>query len=161
MGSFLPHLTIPVSGMSAQRLRMEVIGHNVANATTTRTESGEPFRRQVTLFNEVRGFRNIDVRDRNRPFGEILRMTREQRREIAANRGVVVQAVIEDTETPFTPVYDPTHPHANEDGYVLMPNVDIAEEQTDFLAASQSFLNNLAVYDTMTNLAQRVLSMGR
>jgi flagellar basal-body rod protein FlgC len=108
---------------------------------------------------EVRGFKNIDVTRRDRPFGEILKMTREERRELAINRGVQVTAVLEDTDTPFTPVYDPTHPHANEEGYVLMPNVDVAEEQMDFLAASQSFLNNLAVYDMMTTIAQRTLSM--
>ncbi|MCL1881722.1 MAG: flagellar basal body rod protein FlgC [Oscillospiraceae bacterium] len=160
-GSFLPHLTIPVSAMSAQRLRMDVIGHNVANASTTMTEAGEPFRRQITTFSEVQGFRNIDARRRDRAFGEILNMTLAERRELNTNRGVQVFAVVRDHQTPFTPVYDPTHPHANEEGYFFMPNVDVAEEQMDFLAASQSFLNNLSVYNTLTSLAQRSLTMGR
>jgi flagellar basal-body rod protein FlgC len=158
--SFLPHLTIPVSGMSAQRLRMEVISHNITNAATTMTESGEPFRRQLTLFGEVRGFKNVQARQRNRPFGEILNMTLEQRRELNTNRGVQVFAVVKDEETPFTPVYDPAHPHANEEGYVMMPNVDVAQETMDMMAAQVSFLNNVAVFDTLTNLANRALSMG-
>jgi flagellar basal-body rod protein FlgC len=161
MGSFLPHLSVPISGMTAQRLRMDVIGHNINHATTTMTESGEPYRRQITLFSEPQEFKNIQARRRDRPFGEILNMTLAERREIKQNRGVQVFAVVQDTQTPFTPVYDPAHPHANEDGYVLMPNVDVAEEQMDLLAANHSFFNNLAVFDTLTSLVTRTLSMGR
>jgi flagellar basal-body rod protein FlgC len=157
--------------MAAQRLRAEVIGHNIANASTTMTEAGEPFRRQITLFSEVQGLKNIDVRRRTtlsvpsgeggRQFGEILNMTLAERRELIRNRGVQVTAVLKDYETPFTPVYDPSHPHANEEGYFFMPNVDVAEEQMDLLAANVSFLNSLAVFDTMTSMATRALSMGR
>jgi len=161
MGSFLPHLTIPVSGMAAQRLRLDVIAENVAKANVTMTESGEAYRRQITLFGEPQRFKNFNVNDRSRPFGEILKMTLAERRELRRNPGVEVTAVLKDYDTPFTPVYDPTHPHANEDGYYFMPNVDVAEEQMDALAAHQSFLNNVAVFDTLTSLATRALSMGR
>jgi flagellar basal-body rod protein FlgC len=156
---FMPSLNIPVSGMTAQRLRLDVISQNVANAITTRTDDGGPYRRQITLFNEVRGFSNVDT-TRNRRFGEIFEMTLSQRRA-QRNQGVHVTAVIKDEQRPFTPVYDPTHPHADERGYYYLPNVNVAEEQLDSMAATQSYLNNLAVYDTLVSMAQRTLSMGR
>ncbi|MCL1832169.1 MAG: flagellar basal body rod protein FlgC [Oscillospiraceae bacterium] len=161
MGSFLPHLTIPTSGMSAQRLRMEVIGHNVANASTTMTETGEAFRRQITLFQEVRGLKNVEMDIRKRKFGDVLNLTLAERREKTTNRGVQVQAVLKDYETPFTPVYDPTHPHADEDGYYYMPNVDVAEEQMDYMAAQQSFMLNYSVFNSLASLASRSLTLGR
>ncbi|MCL2037211.1 MAG: flagellar basal body rod protein FlgC [Oscillospiraceae bacterium] len=159
--AFMSQLNIPVSGMTAQRLRMEVIGENVAKAQVTQTEAGGPYRRQITLFSEIRGYKNVNT-SRNRRFGEIFEMTLAQRRE-QRNAGVQVAAVLklEDEDSPFIPVYDPTHPHADEDGYYYLPNVDVAEEQMDSMAASQSYLNNLAVYDTMVSMAQRTLSMGR
>jgi flagellar basal-body rod protein FlgC len=150
--------------MTAQRLRMDVIAQNIANAITTETEAGGPYRRQVTLFGEGQKFRNIaDVRER-RPgsvnFGEILSMTLAERRQLR-KQGVDVMAVIKDDNRPFTPVYDPTHPHADEDGYYWLPNVDVAEEQLDLMAATHSYNNNIAVYDTLVGMAQRTLSMGR
>jgi len=157
--AFLSHLNVPVSGMTAQRLRLDVIAQNVAGATITRTESGEPYRRQITLFNEARSFKNIEL-GRKRQFGEIFKKTLNERRELR-NKGVEVMAVVKDMETPFIPVHDPTHPHADENGYYYLPNVDIAEEALDRMAATNSYFNNLAVYDTLVSMAQRTLSMGR
>ncbi|MDR0223364.1 MAG: flagellar basal body rod protein FlgC [Oscillospiraceae bacterium] len=155
---FLDHLNVPVSGMTAQRLRMEVIGQNVANATTTMTEDGGPYIRQITLFNEARTFKNVKARRSG--FGEIFSKTLAERREMKY-QGVLVTAVVKDEQTPTTPVYDPSHPHADEDGYYYLPNVDVAEEQMDAMAASQSYENNYAVYDTLVAMAQRALSMGK
>jgi flagellar basal-body rod protein FlgC len=159
MGSFLSRLAIPVSGMTAQRLRMDVIGQNINNATTTMTEAGTPYRRQVTFFNESRTFQNINT-NRRRNFGEVLNLTLEERRQMR-DKGVMVTAVIklEDEDSPFTPVYDPAHPHANEDGYYFLPNVNVAEEQYDLMAATQSYQHNLAVYDTMVQMTRRAISM--
>ncbi|MCL2070740.1 MAG: flagellar basal body rod protein FlgC [Oscillospiraceae bacterium] len=159
--AFLSHLNTAVSGLTAQRLRMDVISQNIANATTTETEEGGPYRRQVTLFGEVKEFKNINI-GRNRRFGDILNMTLAERRELK-NGGVQVAEVrkLEDEDSPFTPVYDPTHPHADEDGYYYLPNVDVAEEQLDLMAATHSYLNSLAVYDTLVQMAQRTIAMGR
>jgi len=159
--AFLSHLNTPVSGMTAQRLRMGIIGENIAKATVTETEGGGPYRRQVTLFNEIKGFKNIPSRQ-NRQFGDVLKMTLSERREIKS-QGVQVMAVLkqENEDAPFKPVYDPTHPHADENGYYYLPNVDIAEEQLDMMAATQSYSNNIAVYDTLVSMAQRTLTMGK
>jgi len=159
--AFLSYLNVPVSGLTAQRLRIDVIGQNIANALTTETESGGAYRRQITLFSEIRDLKNIDTgRNHKRQFGEILAMTLEERRA-TKDKGVQVLAVVKDQQTPLTPVYDPTHPHADEDGYYYLPNVDLAEEQLDLIAATHSYQNNLAVYDTLMQMAQRTLSMGR
>lgn len=156
--SFLGYLGIPVSGMTAQRLRLEVIGENIAKSDITRTEDGGPYRRQITLFGEDKTFKNFDVR--KRVFGEVLNKTLEERREMKY-KGVVVASVVRDEETPLIPVYDPTHPDADEDGYYYKPNVDVAEEELDAMAATQSFDNNYAVYQTMVSMTQRALSMGK
>ncbi|MCL2633529.1 MAG: flagellar basal body rod protein FlgC [Oscillospiraceae bacterium] len=157
--AWLEHLNAPVSGMSAQRLRLDVITQNINNATSTMTESGGAYVRQVTLFNEAKSYKNIDVHSRRRSFGEILNMTLAERREVKYN-GVLVTAVVKDTNRPLKPVYDPTHPHADEEGYYYLPNVDVAEEQMDALAASHSFNASAAVYDTLVSMAQRALSLG-
>jgi len=156
--AFLESLNIPVSGMTAQRLRMEVISENVAKATVTRTEDGTPYRRQITLFGESKDFKNFNVR--KHAFGEILNKTLAERRE-QKYKGVLVTAVVRDEQTPLTPVYDPSHPDADEDGYYYLPNVDVAEEEYDAIAASISFDNNYAVYQTMVSMAQRALSMSK
>jgi flagellar basal-body rod protein FlgC len=157
--AFLSRLNTPVSGMTAQRLRVDVITENVAKATVTRTEDGGPYRRQMTLFAEAREFANVNTR-RPRQFGEIFEKTLAERRQLR-DKGVLVAAVLKDEQTPFTPVYDPSHPHADEDGYYYLPNVDIAREQLDLMAATQSHANNLAVYDALVSMTQRALSMGR
>jgi len=156
--AFMSRLDVPISGMTAQRLRIDVITENIAKSTITRTESGEPYRRQITLFSENRGFKNIDT-SRRRQFGEVFEKTLAERRQVR-NKGVLVHAVLKDEETPFKPVYDPSHPHADENGYYWMPNVDLIEEQLDLMTATQSYTNNLAVYDTLVQMTQRAMTMG-
>lgn len=74
--------------------------------------------------------------------------------------GVLLTKIVED-ETPPTPVYDPTHPDADEDGYYYLPNVDVAEEQIDMLAATQSYTANLTIFNSMKSLAQKALTIGQ
>ena len=105
--AFLSSLNIAASGMAAERLRLDVISQNVANAKTTRTEDGTPYKRQVVLFSENKGFNSV------------LEETIAKRKEKIAggvpantvtatkNNGVLVTEIVED-ETPLTPVYDPT-----------------------------------------------------
>ena len=167
---FLNNLDIAVSGMSAQRLRMDIISQNINNATTTRTADGTPYRRQVVVFAEDDGYKNLGIRefiDRkvrhlpgdNTSFSSVLEMTLSQRRERATN-GVVVTRIWEDP-TPFTPVYDPTHPDADEDGYYYLPNVDVEEEQLDALPATNAYNASLTIFNSMKTMAQRALTIGR
>lgn len=167
---FLNNLDIAVSGMSAQRLRLDIIAQNVQNATTTRTSDGTPYRRQVVVFSEDDGYKNLGIREfidrkaRNLPaaktgFGSVLEMTLAQRRE-RGTHGVVVTEIWEDP-TPFTPVYDPSHPDADEDGYYYLPNVDVEEEQLDALLATNSYTANLTIFNSLKSMAQQALTIGR
>jgi len=160
--AFLSYLDISVSALAAQRLRTEVIQHNVANAHTTRTENGGPYRRQVVVFSEQKPFRNMRLgRDpiNNNNFGSMLEMALAQRRERQL-AGVTVTRIVEDP-TPFTPVYDPTHPDANEEGYYYLPNVDIQEEMMDVMAATRAYEANLTIFDELKSMASRALTIGR
>lgn len=168
--AFLSNLDIAVSGMSAQRLRMDIIAQNIANATTTRTSDGTPYVRQCVVFSEKTEYDNISVKDfvqrrsqslatEKSGFGSVLEMTLSQRRE-RGGAGVVVSEIVED-ETPLTPVYDPSHPDADEDGYYYLPNVDVEEEQMDALAASNSYDANLTIFNSMKSLAQKALTIGK
>jgi flagellar basal-body rod protein FlgC len=160
--AFLSQLDISVSALAAQRLRTEVIQHNVANANTTNTGDGTPYRRQVVVFGENRPFRNLQVgREpiQSRSFGSLLEMTMAQRRERQL-AGVLVTRIVEDP-TPFTPVFDPTHPDANEEGYYFRPNVDVAEEIMDMMATTRAYEANVTIFEELKNMAARALTIGR
>ncbi len=139
--AFLKSLDISASGMTAQRLRMDIIAQNVANANTTRTEDGTPYRRQMVVFEEAKEFRNV------------LRSKAK-----LEYKGVLVSQVVED-ETPLTPVYDPTHPDADETGYYYMPNVDLTVENIDHLAATRSWEANKAVFDAVKTMASKAMTI--
>ena len=167
---FLNNLDIAVSGMSAQRLRLDIISQNVTNATTTRTSNGTPYRRQVVVFTADEGFDNLSIKEfirrkaRGIPsedtgFSSVLEMTLAQRRE-RSGHGVVVSEIWEDP-TPFTPVYDPSHPDADEDGYYYLPNVDVEEEQLDALLATNAYNANLTIFNSMRSMAQQALNIGK
>ena len=158
--AFLSSMNISASAMAAERLRLDVIAHNVANAKTTRTEDGTPYRRQVVLFRENKGFDSV--------LDEVIAKRKQQIQTgivggplyAAKNKGVLVTEIVED-ETPLTPVYDPTHPDADEDGYYYLPNVDVAEEQIDMLAATQSYTANLTIFNSLKTLATKALTIGQ
>ena len=137
--AFLSSLNIAASGMAAERLRLDVISQNVANAKTTRTEDGTPYRRQR----------------KEKIAGGVPANTVSATK----NKGVLVTEIVED-ETPLTPVYDPTHPDADENGYYYLPNVDVAEEEMDAMAATRSYEANLAVLNAVKSMAQTALSIG-
>lgn len=167
---FLSSLDISLSGMTAQRLRMDIISQNISNAMTTRTEDGTPYVRQMVVFTEDSGFDNLSVKDyvqrktqslvnNSTPFGNVLQMTMAERQQ-HSGKGVVVTEIVED-DTPLTPVYDPTHPDADEDGYYYLPNVDVAEEQYDWIEASNSYTANLTIFNSMKKMAQQALTIGQ
>lgn len=162
--AFLSNLDIAVSGMIAQRTRADVIAQNVANAETTRTENGGPYVRQVVVFSENKS------RDNDHEslitFKTVLGEKLNEMKGLAwkggteKQEGVLLTEIVED-ETPPTPVYDPTHPDADEDGYYYLPNVDVAEEQIDMLAATQSYSANLTIFNSMKSLASKALTIGQ
>lgn len=145
--SLFQSFNINASGMTAQRFRMDVISENVANVNTTRTEDGTPYRRKVVTFREK------DVT----PFSKVLNNTREA----YTGNGVKVSSVKEDTESDYIKKYDPSHPDADEDGYVSYPNVNIVTEMTNMIDASRSYEANVTAFQTSKAIAMKGLELGK
>jgi len=146
MGYF-SSLNIGATGLTAQRLRMDTISQNIANANTTRTENGTPYRRKVVVFEE---------KSSNTPFSEYLNQSSKQ----IVSGGVRVARIIEDN-TPFKRVYDPGHPDADEDGYVEMPNVDVLTEMINMISATRSYEANVTSINTTKSMAMKALEIGK
>jgi len=132
------------SGMTAERLRLDVIANNLANARTTRTAEGGPYRRQRVVF---------AARER-RDFLAMLS------REPLPGHGVRVVGIAHDNAPPRL-VWDPYHPDAGEDGYVRMPNVDVVTEMVDMISASRAYEANATVIQAAKVMAQAALEIGR
>lgn len=145
--SLFQSFNINTSGMTAQRFRMDVISENVANVTTTRTEDGTPYRRKIVTFQE----KNVT------PFSRVLQNTREA----YIGNGVKVSEVKEDTNSDFIMKYDPSHPDADENGYVSYPNVNIITEMTNMIDASRSFEANVTAFETSKAMALKGLELGK
>lgn len=144
--SFLQGLEIAATGLRAQRLRMNVASSNMANVDTTRTANGQGAyrRKQVSL-------RSAPIAPSAETFSTSLNQ---------AIRGVQVEGITEDTQTPMRLVFDPGHPDANAEGYVEKPNVNMLEEVVDMMTASRSFEANATAFDTLKKMAQRALQIG-
>jgi flagellar basal-body rod protein FlgC len=135
------------SGLSAQRVRMDVVASNVANLETTRTPDGEgPYHRQVVRFAAA---------SENMPFADIVSRFTGQ-----PQGGVVLTQVQEDTTTPTRQVYDPSHPDSDEEGLVEMPNVNLISEMTDLTSANRSYQANVTVLNALKQMALRALDIG-
>lgn len=145
--SFLNSIDVSASGLTAQRLRLDIISQNIANVNTTRTEDGGPYRRKAVIFEQRRA---------QRPFSKILSDTTEN----MAQGGVRVSRIEEDNR-PFELAYDPNHPDANEEGYVAMPNVNIVEEMVNMISASRSYEANVTAMNSMKSMASKALEIGR
>ncbi len=144
--SFFNSMNVSATGLTAQRLRMDTISQNIANVNTTKTKEGGPYRRKVLLFEE----------QTNLNFEHILNGTMENYQ----GTGVKVSKIIEDTK-PLKRVYDPSHPEADDDGYVLMPNVDTVEEMVNMISASRSYEANVTAMNATKSMALKALEIGK
>lgn len=147
MGYF-SSLEIGASALTAQRLRMDTISQNIANANTTRTEKGTPYRRRLVVFEE---------RTPNVPFSEYLS---KSSKDTYIGSGVRVAKIMEDS-TPFKKVYDPGNPDADSEGYVQMPNVDIITEMVNMISATRAYEANVTSINTSKSMALKALEIGR
>lgn len=145
--SFLSSFDISASGMTAERQRLDIASENIANSETTRTASGEAYRRKMVVLEEVP---STSFRTR---FNSLLNRT-------ASKGGVKVTQIIED-QRDLNPVYNPDHPDANEEGYVMMPNVDLVKEIVDGMAATRAYEANITAFNAMKLMAQRALDIGK
>lgn len=137
------------SGMSAERLRMDVISNNIANVNTTRTPEGTAFRRKYVVF-EPRTENTSET-----SFSSVFADEMEK-------PGSGVRAVsIENDDSPFSLKYDPGNPDANADGYVQMPNVNIVAEMTDMITASRAYEANVTAVSSAKSMAMKTLDIGK
>lgn len=145
--SFLSSFDISASGMTAERQRLDIASENIANSETTRTASGGTYRRKMVVLEEVpsTSFRT--------KFNRLLNRT-------ASKGGVKVTEIVED-QRDLNPVYNPDHPDANEEGYVMMPNVDLVKEIVDGMAATRAYEANITAFNAMKLMAQRALDIGK
>ena len=134
--------------MSAERYRMDIISQNIANANTTRTADGTPYRRKVVTFAE---------KNSHTPFSRVLNSARDK----YSGDGVKVDGVFEDTQTDMTMVYDPSHPDADENGYVMYPNVNIITEMTNMIDASRAYEANSTAFNATKAMAMKGLEIGK
>ncbi len=136
------------SGLTAQRYRMDIISENIANANTTRTADGTPYRRKVVTFAE---------KNSHTPFSRVLNSATDR----YSGNGVKVDGVYEDTKTDLTMVYDPSHPDADESGYVTYPNVNIITEMTNMIDASRAYEANSTAFNASKAIALKGLEIGK
>jgi flagellar basal-body rod protein FlgC len=151
--SFWRSLKISSAALYAQRLRMDVISNNVANAETTSVngQKGVPYQRQDVVF----------TTDGKPTFlANLMLVNRRLGEKGVQLDGVKVSKLVTD-ETAGPRVYDPTHPDAGADGYVNYPNVNLAVEMTNMLSATRSYEASLSVVDQARAMAQKALEIGR
>lgn len=137
---------ISASGMTAERFRIDTIAQNIANVKTTRTEDGTPYRRKIVTFQE---------KDQT-PFSKYFKSAQAN----AVGNGVKVISVKEDTETDLMMVYDPAHPDADDNGYVMYPNVNVVTEMTNLIDATRAYEANTTAFNATKSMVQAALKIG-
>ena len=143
---FFSSMRISASGMNAQQTRMNTISSNLANAETTETEAGGPYKRRDPVYTAI-----VD----RETFGEILAGQLDEHAQ-----AVQVTEIQEDTR-PARLVYNPKHPHANAEGYVAMPNVNPVEEMANMISATRSYEANVTALNAAKSMAMRALEIGK
>lgn len=140
---------ISASALTAQRLRMDIISSNIANAETTRASvvdgKAVPYRRKLAVLETTQPD----------SFSNILHSQMG-----GGSEGVKVKAIIDDS-SPLKPVYNPSHPDADVNGYVYMPNVDVTKEMVDMLSASRSYEANVTMLNASKSMVVKALEIGR
>ncbi len=143
----LNSMNISAAGMSAQRTRMDVIAENIANAESTHTRAGGPYRRRQVVFETI---------SPQQPFSSVFNSAFQPGSQLSVKAAAIVQ-----DKKPFREVYDPSHPDANARGMVQMPNVNPVEEMVDMNAASRSFEANVTTMEASKRMFLKSLELLR
>jgi len=144
--NLIPGIDSAGSALSAERVRLNVVANNIANASTTHDINGKVYRRQMVVFESV--------------LAQQAAGSQVSGSGTAAGNQVRVREIMEDPR-PSKSVYMPGHPDANEQGMVPMPNVNIAEEMVDMITASRSIEANVQVITTAKQMMQRAMEIGK
>src|SRR3954466_6781171 len=143
--SLFTSLSVSASGMGAQRTRAELLVENLANAETTRTPNGGPYRRKDVVFESA---------DVEAPFSSVFEA------QVNAAGGVAVSEIVTDTRDPERR-YLPGHPDADQDGYVAFPRVSAAEDMVDLMGATRTYQANVAAIAAVKDMIQRSIDLMR
>jgi flagellar basal-body rod protein FlgC len=159
--SFLNSFDISGYGLSAQRVRVNTISQNIANAQTTRTEEGGPYRRKEVVFKSVDFDDILSLNMSEDSFLEDANQIDDKDNQLFANppiEGVVVDKVVRD-DAPFKLRYDPSHPDADKNGYVSLPNVNPVIEMADLVEATRAYQANVAAYQSFKSITQSAIDL--
>ncbi|MCF6460552.1 flagellar basal body rod protein FlgC [Clostridium sp. Cult3] len=143
--SMFDSINISASALTAEKTRIDIISKNMANVNTTRGTGGLPYRRQMVVFEEDK-----------KPFSAYL----EKYSNKFNGEGVKIREVVED-DTPFRLVYEPGHPDADENGYVMLPNVDMVKEMVDMIDAQRAYEANITAMNASKSMLMKALEIGR
>lgn len=145
-------IEVAASGLLAQRIRMDVIANNIANAQTTRTADGGPYRRRGVVFEAVGGSTQ----------GSFSKVLDEEKRGKILGAGVQIKEILEQQgDEAFIQVYDPTHPDADENGILTKPDIRIADEMVNLIDASRAYEANLRALLSIRQSNTKTLEIGR
>lgn len=141
-------MNVSATGMTAQRLRTDIISQNIANVNTTRDANGQPYKKKNVVFEEksVTSF--------------AMALDLSMGATGIGMDGVKVSKIVED-DSEGRMVYDPSHPDANDQGYVIYPNVNVVQEMTDLIDASRAYEANVTAFNATKSMAMKALEMGK
>ncbi len=157
-------MEISSAGVSVQRTRMNVISENIANAETTRTPEGEAYRRKIPVVqsgSDNERFQTVlheTVLKMDRTQHEHMREVPFERKDKCCSAGVHVSEIVRDPSE-LRMEYDPSHPDADENGYVAMPNVNIIQEMTDLISATRSFEANVTAINSTKEMLRKAIKI--
>ena len=140
LNRLLEGMRVAATGLSAERVRIDTVARNIANAQVTKTPEGGPYRRQVVEFEPI-----------------LIRAADGSQ----INSGVRVRAVSDDQHSPFERIHDPSHPDADASGWVTYPNVNATREMADLITAVRAYEANLDVQDSFVRMAERALRIAQ
>lgn len=143
---FSTALRVSASGLTAQRMRMNTISSNIANINTIKTPEGGPYRRKDVVFESMPDARNFGEMVTSRPDENVQR--------------VQVTDVLVDRKAPLLK-YEPNNPHADENGYVAYPNINLMEEMTNMIQATRAYEANVSAIQASKDMALSALEIGR
>jgi flagellar basal-body rod protein FlgC len=144
---FYTSIEVSATGLSAERLAMDTIANNIANVNTTRTAEGGPFKRQLVVYAQ-----------KNEPTPASANALDDANDPARSRAGVDVVGVVQD-QGPDRLVYDPTHPDADVNGYVHMPNIDVVKEMVDMMAASRAYQANVTAIEEARAMGNSTLQI--
>ena len=160
---YLSGFDISGYGLSAQRFRINIISSNIANANTTRTEEGGPYRRKEVVF-KSKSFEELlssTLQNSDNFFLEDVNQIDDKENQLFAKpplESVIIDKVVRD-DAPFKLRYDPSHPDADKNGYVSLPNINPVIEMADLVEATRAYQANVAAYQSFKSITQSAIDL--